>query len=1006
MSNFWIEKTYYKHRKADSSRNEGERSVGKAIWSPEFGKDGRDTYKNMRKVSKGDIILHLVNNTEIIGFSEVSSSKYEIVKGIEGTDWNSDRNYLWSLKSFNELEEPINVKDFLKNNSKHDILNEIRELCEVFYTEQFNLRQGAYLTPATFELLSFLDIIYQNQLNKNLPFHDVFSPDVDLTNDIDLLDFIDQNKHTIAIKNKNFGANQKQVNLSENHDILVKELIKGFKDDLNFKFVEEVNMGQGDIDIVIAHETTLIFLEIKTGNQSYLSSSFTGFNGKKDKWFKYMTEKYNDGELKGKFNKTVHIYVPNGNIETIKKMRLRFLDEGSLDTNKVKKTTHTITTTEICHPEKLKSYFRVGRTIDKDYGKRDFLKDFDVSPDEINKMLIPAFRILRIDTDGSDHEIMLFSCSARRFLQFASVSRRNPGDPKSSDIASYQRMLDGNRIKDIAKSFINEGGFFPNNILVKLNKSKIKFKPLQNKIRKSLIGDKELKLINESTAHNSEYGLLEIQDDYHSAWVIDGQHRLFSYLKAKKNVVDNVNIAGMVGLSPRDEINYFVNVNDNAKPVSKDLIWDLNGEIDSESIQGIISNICKIIDEKLLIHPNRKVKEGEEFKIKKELNIPSRRNKGRSFQGLCRTFMNDNRFRNFNKPEDDPLYKTINRWTYVDETEQGYKRIINPFFKNNRKSNEIVKSTANAYISFFKNLNVELLKLSKGKRDILKQLYVSDGMLSVMFRIAQHYFNFHKKDKIVNDSFFSDFAKAIFKYREEDLKNMSSSTASEKGKSYVEYNFTLDIFNINGYENFRKHKPSPLINDVFNLVESEMDKSFGELIYKIIKKKYGVNFVYAHQNYRSKAASLLKNGYMGRNVDNPDDLYKLCGITDIITSLCLKGSASPTDTVKLSSIDPKIVNEGTQKEINDALKESETVTINPWKDFFEKIISPTSASAIGFRDHNEFKNALNILTTYRNNTDGHTKRDIYHPKQRNIVEANYQVMRELIDNAYINFELE
>ena len=369
--NIWIEKTYYNHPKAHSSRNKGDKALGKAIWSPEFGKDGRESYKNIRMVSKGDLILHLINNSQIIGFSEVLSDEMKIVKGVDGTDWEGNR-CLWELKSFTEFEKPIIVKDFLNDTSKHDLLDYIRELGEVFYTKNNNLRQGAYLTPVSQEFLAFLNIIFKKNSNSNLPFYEKFSNNLNISNDLELIDHIEQNTHEIVIKNKHFITDKKKVNLSENHNKLVKDIIQGLKDDLNFNFVEEVRMGKGDIDIVVSHESTLIFLEIKTGAQSYLSSSFPNFNGKKDKWFKFMTEKYNDGKFKGKFNKTVHIYVPNGEIEDVKDMRTRFIDEGTLDINKVKKSNHTITCTEICHPDKLETYFKVGRKIDKEYVKEIF----------------------------------------------------------------------------------------------------------------------------------------------------------------------------------------------------------------------------------------------------------------------------------------------------------------------------------------------------------------------------------------------------------------------------------------------------------------------------------------------------------------------------------------------------------------------------------------------------------------------------------------------------------
>ena len=50
---FWVEKTYMA---AKPDRQEGEFAVGSALWSPQAGKDGRDTYRFMRDVKQGDIV--------------------------------------------------------------------------------------------------------------------------------------------------------------------------------------------------------------------------------------------------------------------------------------------------------------------------------------------------------------------------------------------------------------------------------------------------------------------------------------------------------------------------------------------------------------------------------------------------------------------------------------------------------------------------------------------------------------------------------------------------------------------------------------------------------------------------------------------------------------------------------------------------------------------------------------------------------------------------------------
>lgn len=139
--NIWIEKTIV-HGRPD--RTKGDRSLGKALWSPTKDKRGADIYKNMRLVQEGDIILHLVDNKAIIGQSVASSSVIE-GKGIEGTNWNGPA-YLIPLKEFQYYKNPIDRSRIL-NKENAEILQEISNESEVFYNSNLDLRQGAYLTP-------------------------------------------------------------------------------------------------------------------------------------------------------------------------------------------------------------------------------------------------------------------------------------------------------------------------------------------------------------------------------------------------------------------------------------------------------------------------------------------------------------------------------------------------------------------------------------------------------------------------------------------------------------------------------------------------------------------------------------------------------------------------------------------------------------------------------------------------------------------------------------------
>ncbi|MCD4679893.1 MAG: hypothetical protein K8S00_05850 [Bacteroidales bacterium] len=165
---YWIEKTIVKNRK---DREYGERALGKALWSPQRGKPNKktgktaDIYKNMRLVGPGDIILHLIDNEKIIGISRVKKSAIETT-GVKGTDWDRP-SYLISLVDYTILSKPID-RDIILSKSNKNILIEISENSEVFYNRKLNLREGAYLTPCTTELLKLI-----NEMNKIISSNDL-----------------------------------------------------------------------------------------------------------------------------------------------------------------------------------------------------------------------------------------------------------------------------------------------------------------------------------------------------------------------------------------------------------------------------------------------------------------------------------------------------------------------------------------------------------------------------------------------------------------------------------------------------------------------------------------------------------------------------------------------------------------------------------------------------------------------------------------------------------------
>jgi 5-methylcytosine-specific restriction protein B len=159
----WIEKTLVKGRK---DREQGERELGKALWSPQQDKRGADIYKNMRQVNEGDLVLHLVDNSF---FESVSIVENKAIKtnGISGTDWEGPA-FLISLKNNKKFKNPILKELVLSSEHERDLI-EISESSEVFYTKKMTLRQGAYLTPCTPQLLSIINREYKKITEQNLP---------------------------------------------------------------------------------------------------------------------------------------------------------------------------------------------------------------------------------------------------------------------------------------------------------------------------------------------------------------------------------------------------------------------------------------------------------------------------------------------------------------------------------------------------------------------------------------------------------------------------------------------------------------------------------------------------------------------------------------------------------------------------------------------------------------------------------------------------------------------
>jgi len=135
-------------------------------------------------------------------------------------------------------------------------------------------------------------------------------------------------------------------------------------------------------------------------------------------------------------------------------------------------------------------------------------------------------------------------------------------DSSISAFDSYQRMVKKPRIKEIEK-YINNGGFFPNSLIVNFNSRKpLKFDE---------VGACE-------HGSQSDLGILHLPNRYHSAFIIDGQHRLYGYGNTEWKSKNTIPVVAFENLPEKEQTKVFVDINNKQKSVSKNLLMTLMGE--------------------------------------------------------------------------------------------------------------------------------------------------------------------------------------------------------------------------------------------------------------------------------------------------------------------------------------------------------------------------------------------------------------------------------------------
>lgn len=157
----------------------------------------------------------------------------------------------------------------------------------------------------------------------------------------------------------------------------------------------------------------------------------------------------------------------------------------------------------------------------------------------------------------------LFSIEPSTLLKIGFVLHRTKVN--DSMAPTYQRLLVPKRLKGITK-FIDEGGFFPNSIILNFadpnENIKVTFDPIHKE--------------NDSDA---EIGLLNIPNAYGIAYIIDGQHRVYGYSNSQYKNIHTIPVVAFQNMESEDQLKIFMEINENQKSVSKNLRIDLEEDL-------------------------------------------------------------------------------------------------------------------------------------------------------------------------------------------------------------------------------------------------------------------------------------------------------------------------------------------------------------------------------------------------------------------------------------------
>lgn len=304
----------------------------------------------------------------------------------------------------------------------------------------------------------------------------------------------------------------------------------------------KISYGENDpnltqqIDVFAADGETVLVIECKTaakpGTKKDFKKEIEAFNGISRKLIKSIKEKFGRG-VKIKFIWATSNILLGKDLDRLADAKIEHFDE-----------------------ESIKYYEGLAKHLGSAAKYQLLGKLF--AKQEIRSM---ENRVPAIKGKMGGHVYYSFSIEPDRLLKIGYVLHRD--DANRSMMPTYQRVIKKSRLDSVRK-FVNAGGYFPNSIVISIDapKNGLRFdtKPAE--------GDSIAKL-----------GVLHLPKKYRSAYIIDGQHRLYGYSDSEYASKNTIPVVAFENLSQEEQIRLFMEINENQKAVSKNLRNTLNADL-------------------------------------------------------------------------------------------------------------------------------------------------------------------------------------------------------------------------------------------------------------------------------------------------------------------------------------------------------------------------------------------------------------------------------------------